>query len=878
MKAKYLVIVESPAKAKTINKILGKDYLVKASMGHVRDLPEKALGVDVEHGFEPRYEAIKGRGKVVADLKAAADGAERVYLAPDPDREGEAIAWHLKEMLKGKVPGDRFQRVTYNEITAPAIRAAFAHPGEINMRRVDSQQARRILDRVVGYKVSPHLWQRIHGARSAGRVQSVALRLVCEREAEIRAFKPEPYWVVGVKAAKRVPGAAPFTARLWRIAGRKADLRDEAKVRALMAELEKRGLRVKDILMREVSKHAPPPFITSSLQQAASGALGFSPSRTMRIAQKLYEGISVDGGAATGLITYMRTDSTAVAATAQEAARKVIAARYGGDFLPARPNVYRNRSSAQEAHEAIRPTDPARTPDDVKAALDPDEYKLYALVWRRFMASQMAPARIGLRTAELEAVRKELLGGEAAAAPADGPRGEAAARAECLFRVTASEILFPGFMRASGLEKKRRADNEDDAEEGELAESLPELSKGEILDVLQWLGERKETQPPSRYTEAALVKALEENGVGRPSTYAQTISTILDREYVTREKRALVPSELGRKVNDFLVSNLDELFAVPFTARMEAELDKIEDGGVDWRDMLAGFYRQFTVWMGAMKGPEAPREDIAARLEALGRIKEWSAPVKRGNRTYSDEKFVASIRRQYDEGGRPFTDRQKLALDRVLLRHASQIPDAAEVFARLGIQPEDAAPADGRRTGDAPGAAPDPAVAEKLALLARVAFDPPHTVGKRKYDDKEFFGSLKEQADSGRTLSPRQVACLDRMLVRYASQLPGGAPPALAAAAAETAADPEAVRLADDILRWMEGVREWKPAVTRKGRTYDDREFFQSLKSQREKGKTLSPRQTGALRRLAKGYLPQLPPEAAAAIAPARGAVAGKEG
>ena len=411
MKAKYLVIVESPAKAKTINKILGKDYLVKASMGHVRDLPEKSLGVDVEHGFEPRYEAIRGRGKTVAELKAAAEGAERVYLAPDPDREGEAIAWHLKEMLKDKVPGDRFQRVTYNEITAPAIRAAFAHPGEINMRRVDSQQARRILDRVVGYKVSPHLWQRIHGARSAGRVQSVALRLVCEREAEIRAFKPEPYWVVGVKAAKREAEAVPFTARLWRVAGKKADIRDEAKAAALMAELKKRGLRVKDVLRKEVSKHAPPPFITSSLQQAASGALGFSPSRTMRIAQKLYEGVSIGGAAATGLITYMRTDSTAVAATAQEAARKVIASRYGEAFLPAKPNVYKNRSSAQEAHEAIRPTDPARLPEQVKDALEPDELKLYTLIWRRFMASQMAPARIGLRTAELEAVRREVLDG-----------------------------------------------------------------------------------------------------------------------------------------------------------------------------------------------------------------------------------------------------------------------------------------------------------------------------------------------------------------------------------------------------------------------------------------------------------------------------------
>ena len=496
--AKTLVIVESPAKAKTINKLLGGDFIVKASMGHVRDLPERALGVDVEHGFAPQYVAIKGRAKVLSELQAAAAKVDRVLLAPDPDREGEAIAWHLREALRGKVPQDKFRRVTYNEITASAIHKAFEQPGEINQLRVDSQQARRILDRVVGYKVSPMLWRRIPGASSAGRVQSVALRLVCEREKAIRSFQPEPYWILGVKAAKRVDPRAPFTAYLAKLNGAKADVKDEALALKLVDELKRRELRVSDVLRKEIRKNAPPPFITSSLQQAASGALGFSPSRTMRIAQKLYEGVDLGHGSASGLITYMRTDSFSIAQEAREQAREFIMKEHGADFLPETPNVFRSRSSAQEAHEAIRPTDPARTPESLKTVLERDDWRLYDLIWRRFMASQMAPARIAQRTAEIEAVGA-------------GPD-------TFLFRATASEIVFPGFMRVSGLEqrKKEEAENGD----GEEVEVLPPLDKGEGLDPVEWLNDRKETQPPPRFTEASLVKVLEENGVGRPSTYA----------------------------------------------------------------------------------------------------------------------------------------------------------------------------------------------------------------------------------------------------------------------------------------------------------------------------------------------------------------------
>ena len=579
--AKNLVIVESPAKAKTINKLLGADYVVKASMGHVRDLPERTLGVDVENAFAPQYVPIKGRAKVLTDLQAIAAKCEKVFLAPDPDREGEAIAWHLREALRGKAPDDsKFSRVTYNEITASAIRKAFSQPGEINQLRVDSQQARRILDRVVGYKVSPMLWRRIPGASSAGRVQSVALRLVCEREKAIREFQPVPYWVLGVKAAKLVDPRAPFTAALARLNGEKADVKDEALARRLVDELKRRHLRVADVVLKEVRKNAPPPFITSSLQQAASGALGLSPSRTMRFAQKLYEGVDLGHGSASGLITYMRTDSFSISREAVEQAREFILQTHGADFLPDKPNVYRNRSNAQEAHEAIRPTDPARTPESLKDVLDRDEWRLYDLIWRRFMASQMAPARLAQRTAELEAV-----GGADA-----GPD-------HFLFRATASEILFPGFMRVSGLEQRKKEEAE--SAEGEEETALPPLEKGEALDVVEWLNDRKETQPPPRFTEASLVKVLEENGVGRPSTYAQIISTLLGRKYVVREKRALVPSDLGMKVWDFLFANLAPLFDVQFTAGMEEQLDEIEEGKVAWTLMLGSFYEKFLVWLGA---------------------------------------------------------------------------------------------------------------------------------------------------------------------------------------------------------------------------------------------------------------------------------------
>jgi len=830
--AKNLVIVESPAKAKTINKLLGKDYLVKASMGHVRDLPERALGVDVEHGFAPQYVAIKGRTKILSDLQAAAAKAEIVYLAPDPDREGEAIAWHLREALKGKSPLEKFRRVTYNEITAPAIRKAFSQPGEINQLRVDSQQARRILDRVVGYKVSPMLWRRIPGASSAGRVQSVALRLVCERETAIRGFQPEPYWILGVKAAKQVDPRAPFTAYLAKLNGAKAEVKDEALALRLVEELKRRSLRVSDVLRKEIRKNAPPPFITSSLQQAASSALGFSPSRTMRIAQKLYEGVDLGHGSASGLITYMRTDSFTIAQEARGQAREFIQKEHGPEFLPETPNVFRNRSSAQEAHEAIRPTDPARTPDSLKAILERDDWRLYDLIWRRFMASQMAPARIAQRTAEIEAA-----GGADAGADA------------FLFRATASEIVFPGFMRVSGQEQRKKEEAEA-AEESDEVESLPPLEKGEGLDAVEWLNDRKETQPPPRFTEASLVKVLEENGVGRPSTYAQIISTLLDRKYVDREKRALVPTDLGLKVFEFLVANLDALFDVQFTAGMEEKLDQVEEGKVAWTDMLSAFYEKFQVWLGAARGPDADATAVEKTLEALSAVKEWQPPMKRGAKTvYSDEKFVDSIRRQFAEKKRPITGRQQDALVKLIFRYQPQIPGADALIADLKL----AAPA-----GEAEREPPRQETFAKLALLEAVEFAPPRKFGKKVYDDGEFCASLRNQVNGGKRLSPAQVSYLDKILRKYAKQIPDFEKHVEALGMEAEPPAPAEGHL-EEILALFDAVKVWRPATTRKGRTWDDADFLKSLKTQFAERKQLSFKQVGALKRMAVTYAAQLP-------------------
>ena len=575
----------------------------------------------------------------------------------------------------------------------------------------------------------------------------------------------------------------------------------------------------------------------------------------MKIAQKLYEGIDIGGGAgATGLITYMRTDSVAVAAEAATAARACIEKLYGPDFLPPAPPVYRSRSSAQEAHEAIRPTDPARTPDSLKGILEHDDWRLYDLIWRRFTASQMAPARIAQRTAEIEAVAQ--------------PGGTAPSADTFLFRATVSEIAFPGFMRASGLEQRKRAavparapDGRE--EESDEVDSLPPLAEGELLDPVEWLSDRKETQPPPRYTDASLVKALEENGVGRPSTYAQTIATLLDRKYADHDKRALVPTDLGMKACDYLVEHLPSLFDVQFTASMEEQLDRVEEKQVSWRGMLTDFYGKFRGWLAGLRGPEADTTAVDRLLAAFAHVTEWRPPVKRGNRTYSDEKFVASIREQRESGERPLTARQQAALTTVFQRYRDRIPGADAIAAELSIPdaPAAAPASDGATLSAATPAAPvsDAASAEKLALLANVTFAPPRKFGKRTYDDKEFCASLREQADSGRALSAAQIGYLDKMLLKYAAQIPDFETKREALGLSAAPAPAAAAQL-DALIALFDNVTTWRPPTAGiRGRTWDDKDFYISLRDQYAQSHTLSFKQISALKRLASAYAAQIP-------------------
>ena len=821
---KNLVIVESPAKAKTINKILGADYVVKASMGHVRDLPEKELGIDIENGFKPKYVTIKAREKVLHELKTAAAGVDRVYLAPDPDREGEAIAWHLLATLKKSVPVDRFFRVSYNEITAPAIRKAFSEPGRIDEKRVDSQQARRVLDRLVGYKVSPLLWRRIRGAASAGRVQSVALRLVCEREREILNFKPEEFWLLGAKVRKQIDPRDPFEIKLARINGEKAEIKTSEQAHAVKADLDGRALKVSNIIPREISKRAMPPYITSSLQQAASSVFGYAPAYTMKLAQKLYEGEDFGEGPV-GLITYMRTDSFSISRDAQESCREFVQRTYGPEYLPEKPNVYKSRASAQEAHEAIRPTDVNRTPDQLASVLEGDELKLYGLIWKRFVASQMAPAKIAQRTVEVEAVP---------------PAGKTSTY---LFRATASEVVFPGYMKATGIEEKKKDEN------GEEIDRLPPLSTGEALDCLEWLEEQKYTQPPPRYSEASLVKALEENGVGRPSTYASIISTLLNRRYVEKEKRSLKPTEIGLKVCDFLVEHLGELFDVKFTASMEEQLDEVETGAVQWVAMMEKFYKEFLTWLEKAKGPQADPSAVQKLLEVAKKVQTWAPPTKRGKRTYSDQLFTESIAKQLGEG-KGISERQVTALKKLICRYREQLPELPSMAAELALTEE-------LEAASRPPEPPRQDVLKKLELLKSIQFKEPRTVGKKVYDDKVFANSLRTQFENGRSLSPNQIHYLDRLVMKYADQIPNFESMKQELGIQEMVAGED--KESGPLLEILKAIKTWKPPVKRGRREWDDQKFYESLARQFDQRKSLSPKQVASLKKMVKRYASQIP-------------------
>ncbi|MBN1249718.1 MAG: type I DNA topoisomerase, partial [Anaerolineae bacterium] len=564
-----LVIVESPTKARTVGRFLGRGYMVKASVGHIRDLLRSKLSVDVENDFEPRYRVPNEKRDVLKELKAAAEKSAEVYLATDLDREGEAIAWHLYDELG--LDADQTRRVVFHEITKPAIDEAFAHPRSINMDLVDAQQARRILDRLVGYKLSPLLWRKVRSRLSAGRVQSVALRLVVEREREIDQFVPEEYWSLDAElASDDSAGKDPrptFIATLWRIRGEKVDLKSEGDVTPILDDLERATHVVSKVKEGKRSRRPSPPYTTSAMQQEASSKLRFSARKTMRIAQQLYEGIDLGDGDTEGLITYMRTDSTNVSEQAQAEARAYISKRYGPEFLPAKAPVYKTRSkSAQEAHEAIRPTGIGRTPDAIKRHLSRDQFRLYDLIWRRFMASQMKPA-------VYDTIQVDVKAGAADERP-------------YLFRASGSTLRFPGFLVV--YEETRS----DDAAE-ERSQQIPILKVGQLLDLIRLLPEQHFTQPPPRYSDATLIRALEEYGIGRPSTYASILTTLRQRGYVHPRRRSLEPTETGILVNDLLVEHFPDLINVDFTAEMESELDEVASGDRDWVGLMHAFYWPF---------------------------------------------------------------------------------------------------------------------------------------------------------------------------------------------------------------------------------------------------------------------------------------------
>ncbi len=575
-----LVIVESPAKAKTIKKYLGRSFDVKASVGHVKDLPKSKIGVDVEHGFQPEYDVIKGKAKVLSEIKRAAKKAERVFIATDPDREGEAIAWHISEEIGAEGGDARVRRVLFNEITKNAIQKAIQAPIDLDRKKFDSQQARRILDRLVGYQISPILWKKVRRGLSAGRVQSVAVRLVVEREREIQAFVPEEYWSLEADLAAALP--PEFRAKLAKLDGKKAELKEGETTRALVRELEGAAFQVATVEKKERRRNPPPPFTTAKLQQEAANRLGFTAKKTMTLAQRLYEGVELGDEGAVGLITYMRTDSVRLSTEAVDAARAHIGERYGKDLLPAEPNVYKTRQkAAQEAHEAVRPTSLDWTPERVAGYFDEmgerDMFRLYELIWNRFVACQMIPAVYDQTTADISAGR-------------------------ATFRATGSVLKNPGYLAVYGAQRPEdeagAAPEESVGADGEEKDKnaerlLPPLEAGQALALRKLLPEQHFTQPPPRFNESSLIKELEERGIGRPSTYAAILSTIQEKQYVEKVEKVFKPTELGKVVTDELVRAFPREMEVTFTAGMEEKLDEIEEGNLQWQAVLGDFYVGF---------------------------------------------------------------------------------------------------------------------------------------------------------------------------------------------------------------------------------------------------------------------------------------------
>lgn len=850
--AKSLVIVESPTKARTLNRFLGSDVKVVASMGHVRDLPQNRLGVEVNDGFKPSYVLTDSGKKAMATIRREAKGTEAIYLATDHDREGEAIAWHIRQALKDSTKAE-FHRVTFHEITQSAIDAAFAEPGSLDIQKVEAQQARRVLDRIVGYQVSPLLWRSIQRGTSAGRVQSVALRLVCERERAIQAFEPEEYWDLiahfGTDGTEEM-----LRAKLSRVDGKKPKIGDQKQAAEYGDEIEGAGgFRVADLQEKPRNRKAPPPFITSTLQQTAGSRLGFGTRMTMQVAQQLYEGVELGAEGAAGLITYMRTDSVNIAQEAQQSALAYIRATFGEEYAPKKPNRYRSRGGAQEAHEAIRPTDVARTPERVAPYLDQRQLRLYRLIWRRFVASQMTPARFDEKIVELAPASPDKLGHT------------------YRFRARGSTMVFAGFLKAHGNDtgtastaQVKKDDKKDDKDEQPIPDWVVKDTNCELRNL-----ERNQcfTKPPQRFSESTLVRELERNGVGRPSTYATIVGTIQQRSYVEKGKGRLYPTDLGFRVYDYLADNLASLFAVDFTARMEKELDEIEEGSQESRQMLEHFYGQFREWLGEAAPPTKPDEDtVRAFLDAFPEDLAWNPPEKRGRRTYDDGKFHRSLREQLD-GGKALSDKQWEAALALGTRYLDKVPELADKAREIGVFDQLDAMRKAIKLRERPsggnGDAPSEASKKQLELLKSfepVTFVKPVKRGGRQYDDKAFVASLRERVEKGRELTDAQLKAARKLMVKYRDQLPDYDKLAEEFNLAELDNNAEiSLPEAKAVLDITKDVDVWSKPVTRGKRTFNDEEFVASLREQVESGKNLSTKQLGALRRLIGRYAGQIP-------------------
>ena len=834
-----LLIVESPTKARTIGKMLGNDFKIIASMGHIRDLPEHAFGIDIANAFTPEYIDTPRSKSILKELRSAAAKSDRIFLATDPDREGEAIAWHLKnaisETLKKDIP---FHRITFHEITRQAVEQAIANCSDIDLHLVDAQQARRVLDRIVGYQVSPLLWRKLEKGSSAGRVQSAALRMVVERERAVLAFVPEEYWAFSILF--NAGNHASFRGRLFKIDSKEFHIRNGSDAAALEDAIRKGSSPLISDVSRQDRKRNPyPPYTTSTLQQAANQILRFSASSTMRYAQQLYEGIEIGTGESAGLITYMRTDSVTIAREAQIAAKDFIVNTFGAEYAPAKFNVYKNKAAAQEAHEAIRPTDVRRTPEQLAPYLDAQQLKLYTMIWKRFVASQMASAKQELITADVNI---------------NGSDGKC-----YTFRSNATVTTFPGFLKLS-----EDSANKSSAKEECSPDVLRNLKKGDSVSINKFDKEQKFTEPPPRFTEASLIKQLEENGIGRPSTYATILRTIQDRDYVKREQGKLIPTELGFSVNDFLVEKLPELFDIGFTAQMEQQLDDVEAGSLNWVELMTDFYSRFSPWVEAAKNSGAPPEAKARELLSLFDNIQFAQPQKNGSRKFDDAKFVTSIRDKFEKTAK-LSEKQYQALVVLASRYADQF-DRSALSGDLQQALEAACEAEklkAEKLKQRPPAPEGTGYAPVFAAFSKVEFAAPRNAKKSSFSEEKFFKSLKKQSESGSTLSEKQLAALKRMAVKYQEQLSNKdevfallqIDPAELAASEENKSSVQAAGKCAALLEQLSRVTQWATPEKRGRFTFDDKKFYQSLARQYADKKTLSDKQLAALQKLAEKYL-----------------------